>query len=407
MKPLAAFVLACVDLLGAERALAAHLGGADRQLDRFSPLVRGLYDRPVPEDPHEARVIAELLRYAHDDAAAWNLMRYVERRTLLGLSGDVASPAAANVESAARDMSGEARSLEALRALVLDRALAVEVQQALDPRLEPEARERRLHPESAAVWAADKDADARRALGVHIVNKGIHDIAGGLFYLFLEDAGKAVRFDCAFNGPIAVGASKPVLCHGDGFTLEAALRAVAGLGKGGPAAEVRNYKITYALPAGRFEVHRKEAGFFHDEGGYAADRALAIVKEESCRAKRSCGAEIREGLLAEPAFAGFALGILAGAIFFVLGLISSARAARAARGATILGLMAVLAVAVIVVGAVTWRIHWVFFILITSLAVEHAMDVFGGFGLGLFGSVFAARFIQRAAARRLGVAAQR
>src|SRR5690349_21024295 len=108
-------LFAAVAALAPAGAVADHIKGADRQLDRYSPVVRELQDKPAPPNWDEVEVLGTVMAYAHDVETAKGLSRLVEREALLELLGAPLPPRASKVSLVVYEMALAAKAIEALR----------------------------------------------------------------------------------------------------------------------------------------------------------------------------------------------------------------------------------------------------------------------------------------------------
>lgn len=402
MRRLPALFIGFLAAFGSIGAAAKHLGGADRQLDPFSPFVREVKDRPLPADWQGVAVIANLMTYAHEVEAAAALMRYVERGALLEILGEPAPRTPARVEDAIREMSGADKAVEALRVRVLDKALLAQPIQELDPALAPTAGGGvSFRHEGGSVWARD-DGGTQRVIGVRIVNPRALEVLGGFLELQVGPPARALRFSCRFNQPIEAGASRAMLCSGDRSRpiedVHAAIRAAAGE----PVKPFGQYEIAYRLRGARFAVGGATTGFIGEQPAIEK-AALDMLHDQSCGARRACGAAVAEGL-ENPLLAGFVLGIAACFVVLLVAWIAGMKAA-AAVGSGLVVVLALLSVAfVIFVAVVASKAHILLVLLLTGAAMGHMGDMGVGFVAGVVVFIFVARALGTLVRRVRGAA---
>ena len=401
MRRARALLIGFLAAFGLIDAAAKHLGGADRQLDPYSPFVREVKDRPLPADWQGIAVIAHLMSYAHDVEATAALMRYVERGALLEILGEPAPRPPGRVEDAIREMSGADKAVEALRVRVRDKALLAEPLQDLDPSLEPKIHGWSFRHEGGSVWARD-DGGTHRVIGVRILNPRAHEVLGGFLELELGRPPKALRFSCRFNESIAAGTSKAMLCHGDRSRsieeVHAAIRSTAGQA----VKPFGQYEIAYRLHGSRFGVGGANTGYL-DEQHKIEKIALDVLHDQSCGARRACGAAVAEGL-GNPLLAGFVLGIAACFVVLLVAWIGGLKAGASA-GAGVVVVLAMLSLAFVIgIAVMTSKAHILLVLLLTGAAAAHMGDMAVGFLIGVAVFVFVARLLGNVVRRVRGAA---
>lgn len=365
---------------------ASHVPGVGgRQLDRFSPVVRTINDRPVPEDLEGVRVAAFLLDLAHDPGAT-GLYRYAERQALLGLLREPHPPKPATVELAASSMHGEEKNLAALRARVLQSPVRADVLRELDPSLEPGSHGEAFRHEAASMWVQDHGGRWRR-LGVRVVNATPGPLHSGEFDMTFRTDRDSMAFRCHYQ-QLAAGDSRAILCSGSGTRpAEPVLRAIRGEG----GATVEHRKVAFGQPGGRVEVSR-EATQFIDDDAFVSRRAIAMLDESSCRERRTCGVQAKDEVMARPMLMGTLLGLVAGSIYALVLLARGRRSAQRAAAALSVTLFLVLTAGVVALVATIWQGPGLLVALLAGFALGQVGDLMIGFCAALAGCVAVLEF---------------
>jgi hypothetical protein len=363
-------------------AAANHIQGADRQLDRYSPLVRKLMDAPAPPDWDEVEVLATVMAYAHDTDAAAGLMRLVEREALLELLGEPLPARAPKVELVVQQMAGTRKEIEALRLRALESPLRAEV--ILAETEAPQGFGSGYRHEGGSVWNTGS-GHGGRALGVKISNAGTRKVLRGRFELELGHARDALRFQCNYAGPLEPGTRKPIACFGDGTVpfakVAEALRYVAS----GVPPSSRHHEVAYELRGRPFEVKPAESRFsnaqLEQEG-----RAMEMIQKQGCGARAACGATVGEAF-DDRFLLGIVFGIVMGGMLLLLEAGFGSRAAGVATKAiagVALFLMVGGVLAAFVFGA---QGHWAYGLLFAGAAAGQIGDLVMGGLVGLVGVI--------------------
>jgi hypothetical protein len=379
MRTMLARAVLFVGLVASCSAWATHVPGVGgRQLDRFSPVVRALNDKPVPEDLEGVRVAASLLDLAHDPGAQ-GLFRYAERQVLLALLGEAQPARPATLEIAAAGMHGEEKHLGALRARVLALSTPVEPLREVDPSVEPRSHGLTYRHEGASVWVQD-DGGRWRTLGVRIRNAAHRPIQGGAFTFIVGVDRREMQFSCQHDA-LAVGETKSIRCSGNG-TLPGAplLRAI----RGEVSAPMRTERkqVSFALPGGRVDI-TPESTRFIDDDAFVERRAMAMLDRSSCRDRGTCGVQAKEAVQARPTLLGFLLGLAGGGFYALVVLVRGRRAATIAASSMLVVLFAVLTAGVISAAIALSQAHILYVVLLTGAVAGGAGDVLLGFLAGL------------------------
>jgi hypothetical protein len=379
---LVSHLLAILAFCAAAGACAEHIKGADRQLDRYSSLVRQLHDGPLPANWDEIEVLATVMAYAHDTDTAAGLARLVEREALLEVLGEPLPPRASKVSLAVYDMARARKAIEALRQRALESPLRAQV--ILDERPAPSGLVSGYRHEGGSAWN-NGSAHHGRVLGVTLTNTGTRRILRGRFELELGHARDALRFQCGYAEPLEPGATKDTTCSGNGSVpfakVDQALRFVAS----GFPPWARHDEVVYELRGKPFSVKPDESRFVNQHMEHE-HRAMVMIQQHGCKARGACGASVKEEL-ESPFLLGLVLGIAAGAVLMLLEAGFGSRAAGAATkviAAAVFFLMVGGVLAAFLFGA---KNHWVYALLFAGAAAGHIGDLVMGGLLGLVGVI--------------------
>jgi hypothetical protein len=386
---LASLLLAAGLSCAAASAAAEHIKGADRQLDRFSPLVRELQDKPAPPNWDELQVMATLMAYAHDTDTARGLSRLLEREALLEVLGEPLPPRAPKVELVVYEMARAEKAIDVLRDRVLAAPVGVEVIAGHEEGLAPDRQGETFRHEGGSVWNSG-NVNYGRAIGVKLTNTGNRRILRGRFELDLGTARNTLRFLCNYTGPLEPGASKAVLCFGNGTVPYERVAEAIRIAASGFTPAARHFEVAYELRGDTFEVKPGEIRYGKDHFEYER-RAMAMIQAQGCGARGACGAAVKEGL-EDPFLLGLLVGIVAGFVLLLVEAAFGKRAAAVTGGGMAVVLLAVMAVGVLAALVFGGKVHLLYALIFAGQAVSVTGALAMGVIVGVVGSIFAVAF---------------